>query len=121
MIEIEGAKRSKQMPPYNRIPKVVLDAMAHRFQVGEENYGKDNWKNGGPKFFDDTQNHLVGHLWNFFEGDVGDEETLIAQLEAVLWNAGATLWWVKEGKQKWEQKHNETAVHTRQSARKGKI
>jgi hypothetical protein len=124
MIEIEGAKRSKRQPKYNHIPKVILDAMAHRFEVGAEKYGRDNWKNGGPDFYDDCENHLVGHLWNFLERTTDEEENPITNLEAVMWNAGALLWWMTEGKLKWEdhlENKNEIHSHSRQSARKGKV
>lgn len=105
MIEIEGANRAERRPLYNHIPKVILEAMAHRFEVGAVKYGRDNWKKGGPKFFEECENHLVEHLWDFVERRINEEETPLSNLEAVMWNAGAILWWMKEGKQNWENKN----------------
>lgn len=99
-----GAKRSELRPRYDLIPKVSLEALANRFTIGANKFGDNNWKQGDETFFRETRNHLVSHLWDFLDGNE-TEESSIANLEAVLWNASALLWYEKVGKNKNDTKH----------------
>lgn len=96
------AKRSEKRLLFSLIPFVVLKAIAERFTLGAEKFGRDNWKRGGPEFFAQTREHLIHHLWSYLEGDES-EEPAVDHLKAVIWNAGALLWWELVGKEKWHK------------------
>lgn len=88
-----NSKRSEKRLRYDLIPREVIDALADRFTIGAEKFGDDNWKSGGYKFFTETKNHLQHHYLAYLAGDKEDEATYVDHLKAVLWNAGALLWW----------------------------
>lgn len=103
------AKRSELRPLYSLIPFVVLKAIADRFTLGAEKYGKDNWKKGGPEFFSQTKEHLIHHLWAYIEHDESEESSL-DNLKAVIWNASALIWWESVGKPKWDKEPSMTLI-----------
>ncbi|MDE2233421.1 MAG: hypothetical protein KGJ90_04920 [Patescibacteria group bacterium] len=93
-----GSQRSERRPLYTLIPLVAIKAIAERFAIGAAKYGKDNWKKGGPDFYEQTKNHLIHHFWCYLENRLEDEASPIDHLKAVAWNAAALLWWELEGK-----------------------
>ena len=104
IIHENGSARSGTRPPYDLIPREALDAIAERFAVGMERYGRDNWRKGGPEFFRDAVNHAIYHLLDFASGD-SSEETPEQNLGAGLWNLVVVCWWERKGKKQWEESH----------------
>lgn len=105
MVELDGgAKRSSKRPLYRLIPREPLEAMARRLEIGLK-YGENNWQNGGPEFFQDAKNHAIHHLWLYLRGEVGDEQSVNANLDAALWNLMALSWWEDAGKKRWEERN----------------
>lgn len=87
-----NSKRSEKRLRYDLIPREIIDGLAERFSIGSEKYGDNNWMSGGPLFIRETKNHLQHHYLAYLAGDKEDEKSHIEHLKAVLWNAGALLW-----------------------------
>lgn len=96
-----GAARSQVRPRYDLIPLEAMLAIAERFTYGLK-YGKDNWKRGGPAFFEDAKNHAIHHMMAYAAGD-DSEETSEQNLGAALWNLAALCWWERTGRAAYEK------------------
>jgi len=79
-----GSKRAEIKLPYDQIPLAGLKRIAARFQLGETNYGRDNWKESihDPKFIRDCRNHAIEHMFLYAGGDTSDD------------HLGAIGWWI---------------------------
>lgn len=106
-----GAKRSGVRPRYDLIPLEAMLAIAERFTFGLK-YGKDNWKRGGPAFFEDAKNHAIHHMMSYAAGDES-EETSEQNLGAALWNLAALCWWERTGKAAYEKTANDPVLAMR--------
>ena len=104
-VEFDGkAKRSEKLPPLEDIPYELLEEIAKRFEMGEEKYGRDNWKRGGPEFFRQAYSHVIRHVMLAANRNES-EESIIANLGAAAWGIGIILKWEKTLKQQWEDSH----------------
>lgn len=67
---METAKRDDKKPRYDLIPVEALARLAKTFEVGEEHYGKDNWKKGikDAEFKRDCLNHAIEHILRYGDG-----------------------------------------------------
>jgi hypothetical protein len=96
-----GAARSEKRPWYRLIPREALQLVAGRFQLGAEKYTEQNWKKGGPDFFNEAMNHVTHHWFAYMNNDES-EESNIDNLAAALWGMCALAWWELTGKAKWQ-------------------
>lgn len=85
-----GSTRSERKPPYHLVPAEAVTAIAERLDFGWDQHGEENWKRGGPRFFAETKNHLMGHCLQLLAGDTSEDH-----LAAVLTNAAMLAWWRK--------------------------
>lgn len=69
-------------PDYRQLTEQGLKRVAMRFALGEENYGRDNWKKGihDLDWCNDAFNHAMEHLILYGQGDTTDDH-----LAAVGW------------------------------------
>ena len=119
MIEYDGgALRSELKPRYDLIPKEALDEYARRFSLGADKYGANQWMKGDEKFFRDCINHAYAHLACYANGDY-TEDTAVENLAAVMWNAGAVIWALKNNKIKPPMPYAETNKQVRQDFERG--
>lgn len=60
-----GASSSGKKPRYDLIPTWALERIAHRFQLGAEKHGENNWQKGvgDTQFILDRINHAIEHLY----------------------------------------------------------
>lgn len=78
-----GATRSKLEGRYDLIPRIAIDAMARRLELGASRHGENNWKGGGEEFRKATINHLFNHLLDYLEnGNIHEANT-----DAIICNA----------------------------------
>jgi len=61
-----GASSSENLPPYELITDSLLDRVAERLRLGEQKYGRHNWRQGltDKQFIQDRLNHAFKHLRN---------------------------------------------------------
>lgn len=80
---------SSHCPDYAQIPMQAMNALAARFELGEQKHGRDNWRNGlhDKSYVIERLNHCIRHAYH-----------LINKLEGKMaWDgveddAGAILW-----------------------------
>lgn len=100
-----GAKRSEKLPPLGDIPLAGLMEVAKRFAIGEEHYGRFNWKTGGPEFFRQAGDHAIRHLYAYTNNEsYMNEDTPVGNLAAAAWGCLVLIWWELIGKLKWKGK-----------------
>jgi hypothetical protein len=89
-----GSTRSKLDLRFDLIPKSAVEALARRLTLGAELHGENNWRKGGPAFYQNTKNHLMDHVMNFLE--TGNQE----DLDAIFANAAFLTEYKKLGRDK---------------------
>lgn len=104
-----GAVRSEKLPPLEDIPYALLEEIAKRYAIGEEKYGRDNWKRGGPEFFRQAYSHAIRHLMLAANRNE-TEESILSNLGAAAWGIGIILWWEKEGKSAYTKTSKDTTT-----------
>lgn len=101
------ARRSEKLPALDDIPYEALEEIAIRYSIGEDKYGRDNWKTGGPEFFRQAYSHALRHLTLAANRNETEEDT-ISNIAAAAWGCVILLWWEKTGKQKWLERDSNT-------------
>jgi len=86
-----GAVRdaAEDKPRFGLIPVEVLKRYAMRYTDGAKKYGEWNWQKGIPLLR--VYESLLRHVFAWREGDKSEDH-----LAAVLWNAGAIMWYEEQ-------------------------
>jgi hypothetical protein len=84
-----GARRSAHMPDYALIPHSGMRRLAERYSLGLKKYGANNWKLGlrDPEYVEQFKDHIVEHLWNYFEKGCSEDDNLAA----IAWGVFALM------------------------------
>lgn len=102
------AVRAFSKPDFTQVPMALIRRVAKRYGLGEINYGRDNWKKGGPEFLHDCVNHAIEHLILYANGDMKEDH-----LGAVGWFAACMAWHEEQGSFKNINELNEAASEAR--------
>jgi hypothetical protein len=78
-----GATRSSKGRRFDLIPRAANEALARRLELGAEQHGENNWKQGGAEFRRATVNHLLDHIYDYIEHGNAHE----ANTDAIITNA----------------------------------
>jgi hypothetical protein len=88
---VNGVETRERAPHFSSIPYSFLEALGKRYTLGDDRYGRDNWRNGlsDIEFLRERANHLAWHVLRYLSGEFG-EDTEEENLAAAAWGC-ATL------------------------------
>lgn len=82
---MQGDRLNKGKPKISMVPAELIEGIAKVFMMGEEKYGRNNWKQG--LSFTETYDSLQRHLIAYQKGEYVDQESGLPH----LYHAGANL------------------------------
>lgn len=91
-----GARRRLLGVPFHMIPREALLALAHRYKLGADKYGINNWQKGID--IEEILNHMFDHLSKLtanLPDDTDPEDALTAHVGAIMWGAAALAWYAE--------------------------
>ena len=95
-----GARRASIKSRYDLIPMEPLRRLATVYEMGNDKYGKDNWKKGMP--WSDILNHVIDHLLRWKDGELEHLVKCEDHLAHAAWGLFALMYFESGGKFEYE-------------------